>query len=63
VELNSLRNTLHAKGVALVCPACGMGHVGGVMNVDLGASFLGVYCAHCGHLRLFHVETLEAPED
>ncbi len=63
MELDDLHDTLAAKGVALVCPACGMPHVGGAMKVDLGASFLGVYCDHCGHLRLFHVETLEAPED
>jgi ribosomal protein L32 len=59
MDAQELIDQLHAKSVAIVCPACGSGTLGGV--TEMGA-FIGAYCGHCGHLRLFHRETLEAAE-
>jgi hypothetical protein len=64
MDQDTLIATLRSRGVSRVCRECGMGEVGGSTTVDLvGGTFLGLWCGHCGHLRLFHEGTLEAPHD
>jgi predicted RNA-binding Zn-ribbon protein involved in translation (DUF1610 family) len=61
MDPNTAIDTLRRRGVARVCPACGMREEGDVLQVDLGEPFVGLTCAHCGHLRLFRQAVLDAP--
>ncbi|HYV59909.1 MAG TPA: hypothetical protein VFA62_07550 [Acidimicrobiia bacterium] len=62
MDVDELTEVLARKGVDRVCPACRTPRLGGTVETDLGSHFVGVYCAHCGCVRLFHQATLEAPE-
>ena len=62
IDLDNLRQVLAAKGVAAVCPACGMPVRGNPIRIELPDRFVGDSCGHCGHLRLFREDLLEASE-
>ena len=61
MQLADVREALARRGVAMVCPACGIPTGEAAIRVDLGTPSVGIACGHCGHLRLFDEGTLDAP--
>jgi hypothetical protein len=43
VDLDEVTEVLAAKAVDRVCPACGVAHLGGAVQIDIGVTALAVY--------------------